>query len=1854
MKTILRKSQIKNLLLLLVILSSSLLQAQVQETFTPRFNQTVKGDFTMIANNMLSRSATGDYNGSDGNHDFTDNVYVDIDGNTGIGATTFNSSNAIFNNPEPSLTCLSIKKAYLYWAAADKEPTSDLNSENQPDWNFNDVKLMLPGETNYTTYTADEVIFRGRDTHFSNDPYICVKDITNQVTALGSPYGMYQVANVEAKTGSLIAHPNGNTGTSGGWQIVFVYESPLMPSKNISIFDGYAHVTSSINDFDINFSGFQTIPLGPVSTKVMIGSLEGDRDLSGDRLQIRNVVGNFVDISAPQRASSNFFNSRITVGASNFIDRSPASLNTLGFDAAIFDLDNGGAFNTIIGNNQTSATLRLTSNQETYGLYLLGLSVDVWAPDLNPIEMFLSSGNNPANPGDTLGYSFSIENNGNDNAVNLQISAILPPQVEFNGADNLPAGVSFTYNPVTRELVFLVDDGLVNVGSPELDIDFEIFVKDECYFLEDNCDLSIDLQFEATYNGILNPNQQSTLSSANLDECQVGIQDPTIINVNQPGAALWANPANDLDRTINCDDTDGLNAAQALEPTTDKCNFTLTKTSGSFVADPSCPNTGTYTNTWTFTDACGRTSPPYVQVITIADPDGPTFNEPLPGDVTVECDDIPDAPTLTASTSCGTVTVDYNEVRTDGSCDSEYTLTRTWTATDNCGVETIHTQTITVQDTVAPTFNETLPTDVTVECDAVPIAETLTASDNCGTATVAFNETTTAGTCDNEFILTRTWTATDACGNETVHTQTITVQDTVAPTFNETLPTDVTVECDAVPTAETLTASDNCGTATVDFNETTTPGACDNEYTLTRTWTATDACGNETVHTQTITVQDTTAPSFNETLPTDVTVECDAVPTAETLTASDNCGTATVDFNETTTAGTCDNDYTLTRTWTATDACGNETVHTQTITVQDTVAPTFNETLPTDVTVECDAVPTAETLTASDNCGTATVDFNETTTPGACDNEYTLTRTWTATDACGNETVHTQTITVQDTTAPSFNETLPTDVTVECDAVPTAETLTASDNCGTATVDFNETTTAGTCDNDYTLTRTWTATDACGNETVHTQTITVQDTVAPTFNETLPTDITVECDAVPTAETLTASDNCGTATVAFNETTTAGACDNEFTLTRTWTATDACGNETVHTQTITVQDNVGPTFIETLPTDVTVECDDVPTAETLTASDNCGTATVAFNETTTAGACDNEFTLTRTWTATDACGNETVHTQTITVVDTTAPTITVPADVTIECTEDESSANTGVATGADTCGTVTVTESDVETAACGNTKTIVRTWTVTDECGNSTSADQTITVVDTTPPTIDNTNTDDIVIQCGVTPDGTLEAWLADNAGATANDTCGTVTWTNDYGADTDVDCANGAITVIFTATDECGNASTTTATYSIIDTVAPVITVPADVTIECTEDESPANTGTATATDDCTTPVVTFSDSEVTACGNTKTITRTWTATDACGNSVSQDQIIIVEDTTPPTISVPADVTIECTEDESSANTGVATGADTCGTVTVTESDVETVACGNTKTIVRTWTVTDECGNSTSADQTITVVDTTPPTIDNTNTDDIVIQCGVTPDGTLEAWLADNAGATANDTCGTVTWTNDYGADTDVDCANGAITVTFTATDECGNASTTTATYSIIDTVAPVITVPADVTIECTEDESPANTGTATATDDCTTPVVTFSDSEVTACGNTKTITRTWTATDACGNSVSQDQIITVEDTTPPTISVPTDVTIECTEDESSANTGVATGADTCGTVTISESDVETAACGNTKTIVRTWTVTDECGNSTSADQTITVVDTTAPTISVPADVTIECTEDESSANTGVATGAD
>src|SRR5206468_4810364 len=133
----------------------------------------------------------------------------------------------------------------------------------------------------------------------------------------------------------------------------------------------------------------------------------------------------------------------------------------------------------------------------------------------------------------------------------------------------------------------------------------------------------------------------------------------------------------------------------------------------------------------------------------------------------------------------------------------------------------------------------------------------------------------------------------------------------------------------------------------------------------------------------------------------------------------------------------------LTRTYRATDACGNSQTCTQTITVNDTTAPAIS--CPAAVTVACaSAVPAPDTasVTASDNCGGApVVSFvGDSMSASNCLNQFKITRTYRATDACGNSQTCTQTITVNDTTAPAIS--CPAAVTVACaSAVPAPDKI---------------------------------------------------------------------------------------------------------------------------------------------------------------------------------------------------------------------------------------------------------------------------------------------------------------------------------------------------------------------------------------------------------------------------------------------------------------------------------------------------------------------------------------------------------------------------------------------------------------------------------------------------------------------------------------------------------------------------------------------------------------------------------------------------------------------------------------------
>ena len=312
-------------------------------------------------------------------------------------------------------------------------------------------------------------------------------------------------------------------------------------------------------------------------------------------------------------------------------------------------------------------------------------------------------------------------------------------------------------------------------------------------------------------------------------------------------------------------------------------------------------------------------------------------------------------------------------------------------------------------------------------------------------------------------------------------------------------------------------------------------------------------------------------------------------------------------------------------------------------------------TLPQDLNLSCaKEVPTAVMLTTTGGCASVSYRMEEKKTAVLCDNRFTLLRIFTATDGCTTLT-HTQTIKVADNIPPTFVGTLPQDITIEeGNVTPTQMVLTAADNCGSASVSTTQQTVKenGKVSKLFYI---WQAKDACGNQVVYTQTIVfTPKAVTPPLAfvaATLPQDLNLSCaKEVPTAVIPTTTGGCASVSYRMEEKKTAVLCDNRFTLLRIFTATDGCTTLT-HTQTMKVADNIPPTFVGTLPQDITIEeGEPIPLQKSISAEDTCaGAPTVKRSMREELNEEGKLVKIIYQWIARDVCGNEAAHTQTISI-----------------------------------------------------------------------------------------------------------------------------------------------------------------------------------------------------------------------------------------------------------------------------------------------------------------------------------------------------------------------------------------------------------------------------------------------------------------------------------------------------------------------------------------------------------------------------------------------------------------------------
>lgn len=478
--------------------------------------------------------------------------------------------------------------------------------------------------------------------------------------------------------------------------------------------------------------------------------------------------------------------------------------------------------------------------------------------------------------------------------------------------------------------------------------------------------------------------------------------------------------------------------------------------------------------------------------------------------------------------------------------------------------------------------------------------------------------------------------------------------------------------------------------------------------------------------------------------------------------------------------------------------------------------------------------------------------------------------------------------------------------------------------------------------------------------------------------------------------------------------------------------------------------------------------------------------------------------------------------------------------------------NFGAAESFGTCGTITADPPSGSFFPVGTTSVSVSS----SEGGGSCSFS--VTVTEDPPP--------DIACPAPVT----VQAETGCSTEISAQD-LGSATYTGGSGTVT-VDAARsdakplsdpypvGTTTITYTATDSLGRVDSCTQTVTVTanpanDTDPPTITAPADVTLStgtsggaCGLVLTEAQLGTADASDDgCT---VTVARTGVPA-GNffsVGTTTITYTATDGAGKTATATQRVTVTEDTPPRIQAPPDASYTCVENVPAAAASQATNGDpdlpgppddNCGTptVTITESRSGVGSASSPLVITRTFTATDASGNRASSDQVITVIDSTPPSIALVGPASMTHECHQP---------FTDPGVTTGDNCAAaVTVTTSGGFNPN---APGNYTITYTATDGVGNTASVTRNVTVVDTVAPVITLngSAVITHEC---HTPFTDPGAVATDACDTnvPVVVSGSVNPNVVG---TYTLTYNASDDTGNAATTvTRTVNVVDTTPPVI---------------------------------------------------------------------------------------------------------
>lgn len=452
----------------------------------------------------------------------------------------------------------------------------------------------------------------------------------------------------------------------------------------------------------------------------------------------------------------------------------------------------------------------------------------------------------------------------------------------------------------------------------------------------------------------------------------------------------------------------------------------------------------------------------------------------------------------------------------------------------------------------------------------------------------------------------------------------------------------------------------------------------------------------------------------------------------------------------------------------------------------------------------------------------------------------------------------------------------------------------------------------------------------------------------------------------------------------------------------------------------------------------------------------------------------------------------------------------------------------------------------------------------------TSSCTSNISILDNLPPTYTVTPAN-TVIECDANAAANVNAWVSSAAAVDNCAAAGTsVTMSNDFKPN--AGCGGvgvgQTVTVTWSAQDVCSTTSIgqKVATVSVVDTTAPALTLPANIVAEATGPTGRVVSYSATASDfvsGATAVTCTPASGATFALGAT---TVNCTTQDAAHNVRNGSFTVTIVDTTPPALSLPANIVAEATGPAGRSISYAATATDIfdgARPITCAPVSNSTFAIGTTTV---NCSSTDTHNNTATGSFTVTVQDTTPPAV--TVPSNIVAEATGAPGAVV------NFVSTATDIVdGTtvVTCTPASGSMFPI----AVTTVTCTSPDAHHNVGSRSFTVTVQDTTAPAFAgapTTGPIVLEATGPSGATLASYAlTASDIVDGPTAVVCDSVLPKTFRIGTTAIICTSTDAHHNVGTLDFNVVVRDTTPPAITCPSDISIAANGPLGAENWGVA-----------------------------------------------------------------------------------